>query len=275
MRLKMILNPTILVGCVLIDQFSKEWGRDLTTLHFNEGFIMGYYSYLPASIRIVALGSFSGFILLIYTFLMYVLSSKARFFKYGISLLVGGIFGNVIDKIVMGKTVDFIPLPGLDVVFNMADVFQWLGVAVMIWFMFAKEKLLWHPSSSRQRYLVRPKEQLKMALQFSLIAFCCSLLLGIFSFTFFNTLFGHLYAHDQKLKLTFFITYCSLSLLFCSLVFLMGIVISHRTAGPLYAFEMYVEDLLANKDRKLTLRDGDNYRHFEQVADKLRDKFKS
>lgn len=269
------LNPIILLGCVVVDQATKSWGATLPTVHYNEGFIMGLYSSLPPAIRIVALGSLAGFILLFYAFSLYVISRRARWMKYGLSFLMGGVFGNVVDKIMLGKTVDFIPSPVFGTTFNLADVFQWIGAGIVVWFLFARDELLWHPESLRQNYLVKPREQLKMALQFTFIAFVTSILLGIFSFTFFNVLFGHFIEQSPNLRLTFFVTYGCLAALFCALVFLMGIIISHRTAGPLYAFEMYVEDLLAEKDRKLTLRDGDNYRHFEQVADKLRERFRS
>src|SRR5690606_7506587 len=128
--------------------------------------------------------------------------------------------------------------PVMETYFNLADVFQWAGAILISWILLARDRLLWHPASTRHNYLIRPREQLRMALQFSFIAFCCSLLLGVFSFTFFNTLFGHFIAHAPDIRTTFFITFCSLSLLFCTFVFFMGIVISHRTAGPLYAFEM-------------------------------------
>lgn len=273
MKLKTIISLTILIGCIVLDQATKQWGRGLSTLYYNEGLILGLFANSPASFRIIALSSFAGFILLFYFFLLSIVSHRAYWFKYGASFLVGGVCGNVVDKIVLGKTIDFIPLGTMSVVFNVADIFQWSGVVILVWFLFAREELIWHPDSSRQNYLVRPREQLKMALQFLFTAFFSSLILGIFSFTFFNTLFGE--AMTAKLKVIFFITYGCLSLLFCSIVFIMGIVISHRTAGPLYAFEMYVEDLLANKDRKLSLREGDNYRHFEKVADRLRERFKS
>lgn len=254
---------------IVADQLTKRWGMTLSTLHFNQGLIMGLYAHLPDSVRIVALGCFAGLVFFLYIFLMYIIPSRASILKYGLSLLVGGMFGNVIDKIVYGKTIDFIPLGGS--VFNLADVFLWVGVALVLYVVFGKDKLIWHPDSMRGNYLIWPKEQYKVGLNFALVVFSCSLILGIFSFSFFNTTVSSFITNKQHLMLTYFLTYLLITLLFCSMAFLAGIVIGHKSAGPLYAFELYVDDLIEGKDRKLTLRDGDNYRDLEQVADRLRD----
>lgn len=163
----------ILMGSIGLDQFSKSWAKGLSTLHYNQGFIMGIYADLPDSLRIVALGAFSGLVFFLYLFLMYILPSSARVVKYGLSFLVGGIFGNCIDKIIYGRTVDFIPFSfgNTHVVFNMADVFQWLGTGMVLWIVFRRDKLIWFPESSRQNYLINPREQFKVAFNFALIAF--------------------------------------------------------------------------------------------------------
>ena len=74
----------------------------------------------------------------------------------------------------------------------------------------------------------------------------------------------------QHLMLSYFLTYLILTLLFCVMSFITGIIISHRSSGPLYAFEQYLDKLMKGRDQKLVLRDSDNYKHLEQVADKLR-----
>lgn len=262
----------ILIGTITIDQFSKSWAHGLSTLHFNQGFIMGIYADLPDSLRIVALGAFAGFIFFLYLFCMYIIPYSARWVKFGLSFLVGGIFGNVIDKIIYGRTVDFIPLQlgSQQVIFNLADAFQWIGCVIVLWIIFKKDKLIWFPDSSRQNYLINPREQFRVAINFSVVAFSTSLMLGIFSFAFFRTLMTTVNLPGQHLMLSYFLTYLALTLLFCAMSFITGIIISHRSSGPLYAFEQYLDNLMKGRDRKLILRDSDNYKHLEKVADKLR-----
>lgn len=234
---------------------------------------MGLYSGLPDNIRIVALGCFAGIVFFLYVFLMYIIPARGKVLKYGLSFLVGGMFGNVIDKIMYGKTVDFIPFNyfGVHAVFNMADVFLWTGAGMVMVIILGKEKLVWYPDSARGSFLIWPKEQYKVGLNFSLVVFSCSLILGIFSYSFFNTTVAPFVDGKQHLMLTYFMTYAMITLLFCSMAFLAGIVISHKSAGPLFAFESYVDDLIEGKDRKLTFREGDNYKDLEMVADRLRD----
>lgn len=234
---------------------------------------MGVYADLPDSLRIVALGAFAGFIFFLYLFLMYIIPSAARVMKYGLSFLVGGIFGNVIDKMIYGRTVDFIPFS--QVVFNLADVFQWIGVALIVFMIFKRDQLIWFPESSRQNYLINPREQFKVALNFTLVALSTSLMLGIFSFAFFRTVMVSMDLRGENLMLSYFLTYLILTLLFCAMSFLTGIILSHRSSGALYAFEQYLDHLMKGRDKKLTLRDSDNYKHLEKVADKLRVHFTS
>ncbi len=273
MPYRFLISSIILISSIVIDQLTKSWGKTLPTLHYNEGFIMGLYSGLPDNIRIVALGCFAGLVFFLYVFLMYIIPSRGKVLKYGLSFLVGGMFGNVIDKIMYGKTVDFIPFDyfGLNAVFNMADVFLWLGASLVMVIILGKEKLVWYPDSARGSFLIWPKEQYKVGLNFSLVVFSCSLILGLFSYSFFNTTVAPFVEGKQHLMLTYFMTYAMITLLFCSMAFLAGIVISHKSAGPLFAFENYVDDLIEGKDRKLTFREGDNYKDLEMVADRLRD----
>ena len=277
MKKRYVLSTLILLGSIIIDQISKSWGKTLSTLHYNQGFIMGIYADLPDSLRIVALGAFAGFIFFLYLFLMYIIPSAAKVMKYGLSFLVGGIFGNVIDKMIYGRTVDFIPFSMGEklVVFNLADVFQWIGCALIVFMIFKRDKLIWFPESSRQNYLINPKDQFKVALHYTLVAFSTSVMLGIFSFAFFRTVMVNVSGQSDNLMLSYFLTYFTLTMLFCALSFLTGIVLSHRSSGALYAFEQYIDHLMKGRDKKLTLRDSDNYKHLEKVADKLRVHFTS
>ena len=262
----------ILVGSLVMDQLSKSWAKGLSTLHFNQGFIMGVYADLPEEFRIVALGAFAGLIFFLFVFLMYILPTAATLMRFGLSFLVGGIFGNVIDKIIYARTIDFIPfhLGPFDVVFNLADVFQWVGCILILWMVFRRDHLLWFPDSSRLNYLINPREQFRVAFQFALVGFSTSTMLGIFSFAFFRTLMANGQMLQENAMLSYFLTYFILSLLFCAMSFFTGIIISHRSSGPLYAFEQYLDSLMKGRDRKLVFRESDNYKHLEKVADKLR-----
>lgn len=273
MKNRYLVSFLILVATIVVDQYTKLWAFNHLPIHYNLGFIMGLYSGLPDALRVVTLSCFAGVIFFLYIFLMYIIPARAYLLKYGLSFLVGGMFGNVIDKIVIGQTIDFIPFHyfGIQTVFNAADIFLWFGSGIVLFILLGKDKLIWHPGSSRGNYIVLPKEQYKVGLSFTLMVFCSSLIMGIFSYTFFTTTTTPQIIEKTHLMLIFFLTYISITALICFLAFVAGIIISHKSAGPIYAFELYINDLIKGNDRKLRLRDGDSYHHLEQVGDRLRE----
>ncbi len=272
MKKSLLYSLLIVLATLIIDQITKRYALNLDTLHYNPGVIFGLLNDVPATFRIIGLSTFFGFIFFIYLVLIYLLPETVNKLKYSISLLIGGILGNVIDKTFLGKTIDFIPIKGsnIELYFNLADIFQWIGAILIIYKLFKKEKVIWFPDNLRGSYLVNPKEQLSFALKMSAIAISTSLILGLFSFTFLKVTLQSFNIDVASATLsTFAIVYLMLTIIFFILVFICGVIISHKTAGPLYAFEMYVEDLLNGEDKKLNLRDGDNYKHFEKVANRL------
>jgi signal peptidase II len=279
MKRSTLISLLIFMTALFIDQFSKQWAKDLPSLRYNPGFILGFYSDLPDTLRIISLASFAGFIFFFYICYLTLSPKRAGVLNYAISLLVAGILGNAIDKSLLGMTVDFIPFQLFEIImhFNLADVFLWVGACAILWVIFHKDKILWYPESTRQRYLVRPKDQIKVASLFALLSFSSCVVLGIFSFAYFNTILTNinLSGNLDHLMMNFFVTYCFLSLLFCSLSFIAGIFISHKSVGPIYAFELFVNDLISGSKRKFKLRDGDSHKDLEVVAERLRQHLKT
>jgi signal peptidase II len=272
MKKDFIFSILIFITVVLIDQVSKKWGLGLETLEYNNGIVFGLYSHLPDQLKVIALSSMFGFIFFVYITLIYILNSQIFKLKIGLSLFTAGIFGNVLDKMLLGKSIDFIPINigNIQIVYNLADAFQWIGVIIIAFLIITSDRHIWFPENQRGTYLINPKEQLLFALKFSVISFCASLILGIYCYTYLRvTLISKGFQTGEEMVL-FSICFISIALTFGLIVFLAGVVISHRTAGPLYAFELYVEDLLGGVDRKLNLREGDNYKHLENIADNLR-----
>lgn len=256
------------------------WKSEMMTgdmAHLNRGFIFGTLQDLPASLTLVTLCSMGGLLVFIYLLLIILLSSELFLLKAGLGLLAGGILGNVIDRAIHGGTLDFIPmrLPYLPpIVFNPADVFQWIGAAIIIVKLITKEKIIWYPENQRTFSLINSKEQFKFALKFSAISICTCLVLGLFSLSYLTLTLQSLNIGGKSTVIGFAISYFAIMLLFALVSFISGLVLSQRTAGPLYAFEKYVEDLLNGEDRELKLREGDNFKHLENVAANLRNHLK-
>ncbi len=277
MKKGLILSLSLFFATIVIDMFLKTKMMDQLGSHLNRGFIFGSLQDLPASLTLVTLTSFGGFLVFIYLILIVLLASELVMLKIGLGLLTGGILGNVIDRALHGGTLDFIPLniPSLPpIVFNPADVFQWIGAALIAINLFTKEDSIWYPDNQRGFSLINKKEQIKFALKFSALSLCTCLIIGIFSFSYFTLTLQANMIESRSTVIAFAISYVSITLFFAVVTFLAGLVLSQRTAGPLYAFEKYVEDLLAGEDRELKLREGDNFRHLENVAQRLRQHLK-
>ena len=93
---------------------------------------------------------------------LYLLNEKLFKLKLSISLLMGGILGNGIDKIIYNKTIDFIhfKLGVVSITYNFADVFQWVSVVVILFYLFKRDHLIWSPEDKRKSFLLYPREQL-------------------------------------------------------------------------------------------------------------------
>ena len=91
--------------------------------------------------------------------------------------------------------------------------------------------------------------------------------MGIFSITYIKSYLIQISSEELSFYIMIFLIILMLILI---TVFLLGLIISHRSSGPLYAFEHYVDNLLKGEDYELNLREGDNYKHLVELARKLR-----
>ena len=270
-----ILSLSLFILSLAIDFLWKmKMAGDLH--HINKGFIFGTLQDLPASLTLVTLSSMGGLLFFIYMFLIIMLSPQLNVLKAGLGLLVGGILGNVIDRAIHGGTMDFIPLnlPYMGpIVFNPADAFQWIGAVIIAVKIITKDDIIWYPENQRGFSLVNSKEQVKFALKFAVISLCTCLVLGLFSLSYLTLTLQSMHIQSKSPAIGFAISYVAITLFFTAISFFLGLLISQRTAGPLYAFEKYVEDLLKGDQRDLKLREGDNYKHLEKIASDLKNHF--
>ncbi|MBC7537562.1 MAG: signal peptidase II [Bacteriovorax sp.] len=273
MKKDIFFSLLVFALCVGIDMVLKY--RFLTSVdsHINRGFIFGSLQDLPQSLTLVTLTSFGGVLFFIYLLLITLLSRELITLKIGLGMLIGGVLGNVVDRALHAGTLDFIPFVfnhKVVMVFNPADLFQWVGTALIVLTIFLKEKIIWYPDNQRGFGLINPKEQIKFALKFSFISLSTCLVLGIFSISYLSLTLKESQNPNQSTIIAFGVSFLAITVFFNILSFIAGIVLSKRTAGPLYAFEKYVEALLAGERKELKLREGDNYKHLEEVAANLR-----
>jgi signal peptidase II len=282
-----------LVLSVVIDQLSKRWaitqpervyGMLKLILVHNHGAMLGLFSDLPAVLRIVTLSTSGVFILCIYSLIQYLIPGKLLSLRISLSILVGGILGNVLDRILYGYVIDFISIVRGNwhsAIWNVADMIQWVGYAMMVFTLIKHSEKLWPDQNERKTFWVNRKFQIKHSFLFTAIGLFLTLVSIVFSYTYLKVTIEEIVGYNpvlvQKFTKPFLYTYLILTVLFAIILFLVGKLISHRIAGPLYAFQRFLEQILDGKGltktgQALKLRTNDDFKHLEELADDIRDK---
>jgi signal peptidase II len=269
----------------VFDRLSKLAATDLLSavkygpvsfiLHHNHGAMLGLFSDLPA------LSTGGAFLICSYGIIQYLLPIRGLMLRAGLSVLLGGILGNVADRIIYGYVVDFIVIgtPTLSSpAFNVADALQWVGYAMIVFAIIREGDTLWPENNSRKVYWINRKFQLKYCLILMAVGLGLTLISMVFSYTYLRVTISELVGNNQfllnKFLIPFVITFAIICLAFCTALFAVGRLISHRIAGPLFAFEKFLTETLEGKDRGLKLRAGDEFKHLEELAEKIRDELR-
>jgi signal peptidase II len=283
-----VILPLILVWS--LDRITKSWALGLEkilsyevihfALHFNRGVMLGLFSDLPTTLRIVSLSTAGAFLVCTYILIQYLLPIKSLKLRSGLSFLLGGIVGNVSDRILFGHVVDFIilgtrsfPSPA----FNLADAFQWVGYFLIAWAILREGHLIWPEYNVRRQVWVKPNFQLKYCFILLTVGFGLSLVTCVFSYTYLKAslvaLLGHNEVIEQRYLMPFLITFIVIVIGFSVALFTVGKILSHKIAGPLYAFEKYLDELLDKGDssREFKLRAKDEFQELESLAQRLKE----
>lgn len=269
-----------------LDRITKMWAQGLQgvnfygwlgfVLHHNHGAMLGLFSETTPVIRIVSLSTGGAFLLFLFVIIQYLLPIKSLVLRSGLSILLGGILGNVTDRIIFGYVVDFIllgtrerPSPA----FNIADALQWVGYAMVAYALIRESDVLWPEKDMRKLNWINPRFQLRYCFILMAIGLGFAAIAGTYSYTFLRVTIIDFGGHNPRLLdaylLPFVMSFSLVSLVFAAVLFLIGRILSGRIAGPLYAFEKFLDDVASGKKRKLKLRAGDELRHLEEIAAKL------
>jgi len=250
------------------------------SLHHNPGAMLGLFSNLPAVLRVVSLSTAGAFLVCIYLLIQYLLPIKSLILRAGMSILLGGIIGNVTDRILYGYVIDFILFnfgTFLSPVFNVADALQWIGYIMIVYAVIKEGEILWPENNARKKYWINSSFQLKYCFLLLGIGFGISLITSVFAFTYLRVtmidLIGQNKAILDRFLIPFLETLVLMTIGISLALFSVGKVISHRIAGPLYAFERYLNLLIESRDKpihRFRLRSHDEFKHLEPLAEKIR-----
>ncbi len=285
---------TLIILIIAADQISKAWaltelrvfGKWMTPflgcfLHKNHGAMLGSFSDLPPLLRIVSLSTGGAFLIFIFTIIMSVLQHRLLVLRTGMAILLGGIMGNVIDRITHGPVTDFIVIKlvinsvtRFSPAFNIADATQWVGYILVCYSIFKDGHLIWPDDNKRNKFWIDRNYQLKYCLTFVGYSAVFSLILGVYSYTFLKVIIheslkSSTQISDQAL-FPFVIVFTIVSTAFLLVIFLLGLRLSHRSVGPVFAFRSFINDIRIGKNRNLKLRSHDEFKYLEIEAKLLK-----
>jgi signal peptidase II len=289
----LIFLPLVVVW--YLDRMTKSWAVGLTdiqsygflhfALHHNPGAMLGLFSDLPPVLRIVSLSTGGAFLVVIYALIQYLLPIKSLILRSGMSILLGGILGNVTDRILWGHVVDFIILgkEGFSSpAFNLADALQWFGYAMIVYAVTKDGEILWPENNNRKRFWINMKFQLKYCYMLLGVGFSISLIALVFSYTYMKVVLTEFVGNNpmvlERFLTPFIVTFAVISLAFSIGLFTVGKVISHKIAGPIYAFDKYMREMMeaeekGQESRTFKLRTNDEFKELEYLAHQVKNKF--
>lgn len=278
------INILVVVLIIAVDQFSKMLAMSLTDniiagpfhllLAFNHGFIGGLFSDLPASLRIITTTTLGSFLIAIYFAIQYLLPIQSMTFRLGLSILLGGFLGNVTDKLFHTAVIDFISIKLFDFnspIFNVADVFQWIGCVFLATAFLKNEKILWPENNARKKIWINQKFQIKyLAIQSTMVVSFAAIIWS-FVYSFLKVTLTEYSRQDSKFieqfLNTFSIGYSLVVTVFVILTLVVSRHLSHKIAGPVYAFKRFLTDTLNGTNTKpLKLRPGDEFKELEETS---------
>lgn len=272
-----------LIGTWFVDFLSKRWASDILQahdygflnfiLHHNPGAMLGLFADLPPVLRIVSLSTGGAFLFCTYAIIQYLLPIKSLMLRSGLSILLGGILGNVTDRILYGHVIDFIVFrvgSMMSPAFNLADALQWLGYGFIVTAIVKEGDLLWPEFNARRRYWINPRFQLKYCFFLLGVGLGVGLISLVFSYTYLRVTMIELSGYNDmilnKFLAPYAITFGLIIVGMCAGLFTVGKIISHKIAGPLYAFEKFISDSIDGKNRPFKLRSKDEFKHLEDLA---------
>lgn len=282
-----------LIFILFIDQLTKYWASGITEINYgfikfilvhNHGAMLGLFSELPAVLRIVTLSTSGMFVLSLYALIQYLIPGRLIPLRLGLTILVGGILGNVLDRILYGYVVDFISISIAQwnsPVWNLADAIQWVGYGISVYSIVKNGQLLWPDNNIRKTFWVNKKFQIKYAVLFTVIGLFLTSISLVFSYTYLKVTIEEIAGPNrlliEKFSEPLLYTYLILAMTYSLILFLFGKMISHRIAGPLFSFERFLKDILDGKGltkngKALQLRSNDEFQHLEELAEQIRAK---
>ncbi len=258
-----------LIAIPAVDQLSKlaiptlvemkQFGILEFEYHLNQNFILGSFESIPLFTKSVVSCSvfLVAFSLIIY--IQMLLVPQVTLLRIALNSYFASMFSNCLDKIFYVGVKDFITLDG-QIIFNIADVVQWIALPLLIFSFFKYSDVLWTPNCLRKSYFLGVRSQRKIVGTFSLLVLLNLIFISIFNYSFLT------YIGVDESERYKFLGAASIyigALFFVSILFM--IVYSHRIVGPVLSLLSHVKSDKTNA-HNYKIRKGDPLVELEEIA---------
>ena len=262
-----------LVAVPAIDQLSKlaiptfvemkQFGAFSFEYHLNQNFILGSFESIPLFTKSVVSCSvfLVAFSLVIY--IQMLLVPQMAILRIALNSYFAAMFSNCLDKILYVGVRDFITIDG-NVVFNIADVVQWIALPLLIFSFFKYSDVLWTPNCLRKSYFLGVRSQLKIVWTFSLLVLTNLIFISFFNYSFL-TYIG--VVESERFKFLGASSIYIGALFFVSIIF--TLIYSQRIVGPVISLLSHMKN-----DKTIAhiykIRKGDPLVELEEIASLIR-----
>jgi signal peptidase II len=252
---------------IYIEQTYFVWTNEWVQIRLtqNAGVIGGILHGNLSATSYVAICTFSAFLVMIVLAVQYIIPIRALSMRVGLALLVSSLFANGMDRFRLGYVIDYISLRYQGYVspfFNLADVFQWIGLVICIFAYWKYGSLLLPVRDMRRQLWIDLKFQRAFCLKWLGVAGGMAFVLGVLTLSAIKTFYAKSWDDMGYFILLYFVA----TFIYMILAWFVGLIISHRIAGPVYALNKYVQLLQSGGSGKLKLRSGDELKQLEQIA---------
>ena len=111
----------VIVLCVAGEYITRELAGELVTISHNPGAAFGLMKGSPGTALVL-----SGLACLVIVGVIFLADVRPAV-RLGLSLMAGGAVSNLLERIFLGYVIDWLPVPFLDLRYNLADVAISLG----------------------------------------------------------------------------------------------------------------------------------------------------
>jgi signal peptidase II len=239
----------------------------------NKGIIGGYFSDSAKPIFQIPMITLGFFLLVLLYFLQLFSPVRSPVMRTAISVFFGGIFANVLDRLIHGYVIDYVVFNFFghaSPAFNMADFVQYIGVMMIFLLQFKPSTF---DETYSHRLWVSRQFQKRYSMQLVTVGFFLVMVFGALSYSFVRVVLNEL-AVVSEIKAQFLhdymIFFLSISVTFLLFLFLVGKSLSAYVAKPILNFEHYLRNLSSGKYDVFSINEPE-FAYLEKLSDGVRD----